>query len=135
MYRVALLLAAGLLSACNPLEADLGLKVSKAGPGLTIQNVGTGPIEIKDITVNDRPDCTTIRLHTHALPRAAAEFKTAYGDGHTAWFVEQAVVVLLPWASRDKKILQVGDKKTWDQACDVVRATVKTDRGTETFHW
>jgi hypothetical protein len=40
--------------------SDAPIQVGSQGVTLTIQNVGSDPIKILDITVNERPDCTAL---------------------------------------------------------------------------
>jgi hypothetical protein len=97
--------------------------------GIKIQNLGKGKIEIKDIAINDREDCT--KVSGYIVDRLQVEIKKFSGDLHRLWFVMQVV----PPDPNAKIILDVGDEGSWFPYCQVVRATIKTDRGTATYEW
>jgi hypothetical protein len=143
---VLLLLAATVLASCSE-ENDLGLKVKKSTKmvtapggsvtqqGMTVQNVGgAGKIEIKDITINDREDCT--RISDTAELYFKDEARRFSGDLHRLWFIMQVVPTLTTDLNPNAKIaLDVGDEGFWSSQCQITRATIKTDRGTETYEW
>ncbi len=151
-------------------STDLGLAVTKSEGGakgevLTISNRGKAKIEIQDITINDRDDCTMVGMDfVFAALSEDGEFKKLKAELqdaskrdplllHNMWFTYKtnsmtAVVIgsalgnnlqskgriLLPKMLANRKfVLDVGDRESWQQGCGIIRATVKTDRGTQTY--
>jgi hypothetical protein len=72
---------------------------------LSIQNVGSEPITIRHLSVNDRPDCK----------------------------IERPPIDLLVAPPGEARTLKVGDAADWIVYCSIVRLTVETDRGTATY--
>jgi hypothetical protein len=151
----------------NSLEAPKGvtrqvtetaLQVYTQGPFLVIKNVGRQPVEIIDITVNDRDECTT-------LSNVSTELDKNYL--HKLWVTKwegnwkliqvgppisvqnmfpkmQALVIdnkLVDAAtggpvSPEPRKLNVGDVVAWGISCmqsEIVRTTIKTDVGVFTY--
>jgi len=75
------------------------------GKVLEITNVGTKPIKLTGLTVNDRPDCKVYRLD-------------AMLGNNTPLF---------------PSILKVGDEISIAGSCQVVKATVETDQGSSSY--
>jgi hypothetical protein len=75
------------------------------GKALDITNVGSTPITITKITINDRADCP---IHF------------AFNDDITK-------------QPNPKGKLDVGEKATYSSSCRIIRAKVETDQGSETF--
>jgi hypothetical protein len=139
------------------------------GGALTISNVGKSKIEILDITVNDRSDCTMVGMdflfevaseRDVGLIKLKAEMQDASERDpallHRMWFQYKtnsmmAIVIAGVFGNKlaergggkdfatqianRKFVLDVGDEETWRQGCQIVRATVNTDRGTQTYTW
>jgi hypothetical protein len=81
------------------------LKVQARVGSLSIQNVGSEPITIRHLSVNDRPDCK----------------------------IERPPIDLLVAPPGEARTLKVGDAADWIVYCSIVRLTVETDRGTATY--
>jgi hypothetical protein len=80
------------------------LKVQTQAGLLSIQNIGSEPIIIRHLSVNDRSDCTTERSHLDLFAPP--------GETPT---------------------LKVGDAAAWIVYCPVVKLTVETNLGTSTY--
>jgi hypothetical protein len=80
------------------------LKVQTQAGLLSIQNIGSNPIIIRHLSVNDRSDCKGERSHLDLFAPP--------GETPT---------------------LKVGDAAAWIVYCAIVRLTVETDRGTATY--
>lgn len=92
-----------LVSSSSSVELELTRKYSD-GTVVEIINVGSTPIKITKVTINDRPDCT-IRLFD-----PLKDSKGVPAD------------------------LKVGDKvELWSTSCRIVRANVETDKGSRTY--
>jgi hypothetical protein len=81
----------------------IGAILASDGLALLVLNVGTKPITIRSMTVNDRADCTVERI--------------SYGTGPN------------PLPAK----LKVGDKIMLLSSCRVIRASVQTDQGSNTY--
>lgn len=81
----------------------IGAILASDGLGLLVLNVGTKPITINSMTVNDRADCTVERM--------------SFGTGPN------------PLPAK----LNVGDKIMLLSSCRVIRAFVRTDQGSNTY--
>jgi hypothetical protein len=81
------------------------LKVQARVGSLSIQNVGSEPITIRHLSVNDRPDCK----------------------------IERPPIDLLVAPPGEARTLKVGDAADWIVYCPVVRLTVETNLGTATY--
>lgn len=73
------------------------------GKVLEMTNVDSKPIKLLRITINDRPDCSVSRLS----------------------FVDNSP--LFP------TVMRVGDQLSLMSSCQIVRATVETDQGSNTY--
>ena len=96
-------------SALNSSSADLRLELelgsaSLFGSPLSIRNVGSGPVTVVGLRINERHDCTF-----NQLSGLSGEMKT------------------LP------KELKVGDSVFGYSSCGVVRVVVETDRGSSAY--
>jgi hypothetical protein len=84
------------------------LKVETRGGLLSIQNIGSEPITIRHLSVNDRSDC--------GMQRSPID------------------LILGPVAPPgEAPTLKVGDVADWNVYCPIVRLTVETDRGTAAY--
>jgi hypothetical protein len=68
-------------------------------------NTGSKPAKLIRITINDRPDCTIYRLS----------------------FVDNSP--LFP------STMKIGDRVTLAGSCQIIRAMVETDQGSNTYHF
>jgi hypothetical protein len=100
-------LAIALLGSYNPVDLELTRRdlfdAAHDGKVLDITNAGTKPIKLIAITINNRPDCRIYRLS----------------------FVDNSA--LFP------STLKIGDQLTLAGSCQIVRATVETDLGSNTY--
>jgi hypothetical protein len=100
-------LAIGLLGSYNPVNLELIRRdlfdAQHDGKVLEITNAGSKPVKIISITINDRPDCTIYRLS----------------------FVDNSP--LFP------STLKIGDRVTLASSCQIIRATVETDLGSNNY--
>lgn len=134
-WWIALAFAGVLIGAVMCSGNTQNLKVSLTANGLEIVNVGTAPIRILDVIVNDRDDCSTFRGHN---PPFSKEYL------HKAWVANGEFMYM---GERDGKLyeigtnrilsteprtLQTGDAWNWVSYCfsKYVSATVTTDDGT-----
>jgi hypothetical protein len=78
---------------------------ARDGKVLEITNVGRKAITLVSVTINDRPDCNVYRLDA-ILGNNKPLFPT---------------------------ILNVGDKVSISGSCQIIRATVETDQGSNTY--
>jgi hypothetical protein len=107
-------------------DDDLGLELQvksfPLGSLLTIKNTGTGPTHILDVSINDREECSIFPY---------GQFQDQYSKAqiHQSWVNGDVPSSRAPMA----KELRVGDSISLEPPCGVVRVTVTTDRGTETF--
>jgi hypothetical protein len=96
-----------LIGSYNPVELELSranlFDADRDGKALEVLNVGKAPIKITNITINERADCTLSRL--------------SFVDGSK----------LLP------ADLKVGDKIALMSSCRIIRASVETDQGPNTY--
>jgi hypothetical protein len=105
---VAVVFAAIRLLGTNSPELELTRAEMWPGDGgkaLDITNVGSKPITITKITINDRADCS---VHF------------AFNDDITK-------------QPNPKGALDVGEKATYSSSCRIVRARVDTDQGSESY--
>jgi len=77
---------------------------------ITITNIAKEAVTVTDLIVNDRSDCK--------VSRSGIVNNNGY-----------AALGQVP----TKSTLKVGDQMTWSSGCNVVRVTVKTDQGSDTF--
>jgi hypothetical protein len=137
----------------------LALKLVSSDNSFSIQNVGTDPITILDVVVNDREDCSTVNVerieafvHTQyatedGMARLDKIKKSSKEDLHKLWVFTGGSLdvqldfskpyIALPsvigeWPGKPKT-LKVGDVEEWDTMCNIVRVGVKTDRGAATY--
>jgi uncharacterized membrane protein len=92
----------------NSLELELTRAEMWPGDGgkaLDITNVGSKPITVTKITINDRADCSV---------------RFAFNDDITK-------------QPNPKGTLDVGEKVTFSSSCRIVRARVETDQGSEVY--
>jgi hypothetical protein len=158
----ALLIGAGIvvvLVVATAQGESLALKLVSSANSFSIQNVGTDPITILDVVVNDRDDCSTVNVerieafvHTQyatadGMARLDKIKKSSKEDLHKLWvFTGGSLDVQLDFSKPyialpavigewpDKpKTLKVGDAEEWDTICNIVRVSVKTDRGSATY--
>jgi hypothetical protein len=86
------------------LRRDL-FDAAQDGRVLEITNVGERPIKLTNLKVNDRPDCTVYRLDA-ILGNAQPLFPST---------------------------LNVGDKLSISGSCQIIKATVETDQGSNFY--
>jgi hypothetical protein len=102
-------LAIGILGSYNPVDLELRRRdlfdAARDGKVLEITNVGRNPIKLVSLTINDRPDCNVYRLDA------------ILGNNEP----------LFP------STLNVGDKVSISGSCQIIRAVVETDRGSNTY--
>lgn len=114
--RNAVIIAIAIVVACTTLAvvglpgSDLGLKVeinSGSLTGVVVTNVGTRPITIRSITINNRKECAeSMKLYANAL-----------------------AIPSLP------RTIDVGDMTGVLSSCQVIRATIDTDRGSAEYNF
>ena len=96
-----------ILGSYNPVDLELIRRdlfdAAHDGKVLEMTNVGSKPVKLVRITVNDRPDCSVSRLS----------------------FVDNSP--LFP------SLMRVGDELSLVSSCQIVRATVETDQGSNTY--
>jgi hypothetical protein len=106
------ILAAGFLvvrifGSYNPVDLELVRRdlfdAAHDGKVLEMTNVGSKPVKLLRITINDRPDCSVSRLS----------------------FVDNSP--LFP------SVMRIGDQLSLVSSCQIVRATVETDQGSNTY--
>ena len=114
-------------------------------PTLSIRNIGEKPIAIQDISINDRPECTTIPSNILTPYGAIDEKQFNTNLRHQMWIVY--VVGASPSLEGDiasskikspPVVLQVGEEMRRKLFCpntSVANATVSTDEGTGTWRW
>ena len=90
---------------------------------LSIQNIGRARIEIIDLMINERMDCSSVRVNGWSLEDQHKGF--VYGTDYDSSF--KTVLKTQP------VILDIGDIHTWLMRCNPVRMTVVTDIGTQSF--
>ena len=102
-------LAIGIISSYNPVDLELRRRdlfdTARDGKVLEITNVGKKPIKLVSLTINDRPDCSVYRLDA------------ILGNNKP----------LFP------SILNVGDEISISGSCQIIRAAVETDQGSNTY--
>jgi hypothetical protein len=128
-----LLIVVGLLSG-----GDLGLEV-RAFPDntLVVKNIGNQPIKVIDMVVNQRQDCSAvapIELKEGLLIRQAYDVE----ERHKFWVNGFNYQRVAPFENRISSVnppteLNVGDTRRWQALCNIVRVTVTTDKGSETY--
>jgi hypothetical protein len=100
-------LAIVILGSYNSLDLELARRdlIDAAHDGKIIEmtNVGSKPVKLVHIAINDRPDCSVSRLS----------------------FVDNSP--LFP------SVMKIGDKISVLSSCQIVRATVETDLGSNTY--
>jgi hypothetical protein len=100
-------LAIGILGSYNPVDLELVRRdlfdAQHDGKVLEMTNTGSKPVKLIRITINDRPDCTIYRLS----------------------FVDNSP--LFP------ATLKIGDRVALASSCQIVRATVETDLGSNSY--
>jgi hypothetical protein len=136
-WWIAVALAAGLVSLAMCSDDDLHLKLTGTALGLQIINQDSTPVQIIDLVINGREDCSTYEIGRSTLSKEYL---------HKAWVANGAL--LLSLEEKDGKLyngtsalstqpttLRSGDVKFWVPPCNVelVSATVKTDRGSATY--
>jgi hypothetical protein len=104
------------------------LKLWAAGNSLTIQNVGSEPVTIRDLLINDRLDCSTVgvffRLYSDTSKRNPDEL-------HKFWVYGTHPVTGMPNAPTT---LSTGDVMNWQSPCSsVVRVQITTEKGTAAY--
>ena len=105
---VAAVLVAIRLLNTNSLDLELARAEMWPGDGgkaLDITNVGSKPITIVKIMINDRADCP---------------IRFAFNDDITK-------------QPNPKGTLEVGEQATYASSCPIIRAKVETDQGSETY--
>jgi hypothetical protein len=130
---VGLLIVVALLSDRTP-ELEV-----RAFPNnsLVIKNVGTQPIKITDVLVNERLECSAIS------PIELTErffIKKSYNvdERHKLWVSGFSYQQVGPLQNQISSINpptepDVGDSQRWQALCNIVRVTVTTDKGSETY--
>ena len=108
---------------------DLEVRTQKypARSGLIITNTGSDAVQIVDITLNDRPECT-MSLSQNA-PATSDEQR------HKAW-VANGLFAKLDIHSQAPRTLKIGESVQWLASCDdddIVRAEIRTDKGAGTY--
>jgi hypothetical protein len=118
-------------------STDLDLEV-RAFPDniFVIKNIGTQPIDVLDILVNERLDCSAI------APIELKEgflIKQPYGvqERHKFWVNGFNYQRVAPFENQIDSInpptaLNIGDSRRWQALCNM-RVTVTTDTGLETY--
>ena len=90
-------------------SSDLPLEVMIQGQGLSIENVGDLPIVIKEVGVNNLPECR---------PKQ---------------YTDQLLANPLSNSPQQPQKLKTGEKAVWLTQCNIVNVEVVTDQGSETF--
>jgi hypothetical protein len=92
-----------IVSSVSSVDLELTRKYSD-GTVIEILNVGSNPIKVTNVVINDRPDCKV------ALFDLLKDSKGVPAD------------------------LKVGDKiELWSPGCRIIRANVETDKGSRTY--
>lgn len=108
---IAPILMISLTACADPIRLQLTRKDMWPGDGgkaVEIVNTGSKPINIKKVTINDRTDCpaTLFTINDNLIKDSQANFTGP---------------------------IKVGDKITYFSSCRIIRTTVETDQGTETY--
>ncbi len=102
-------LAIGIYGSYNPVNLELVRRdlfdAQHDGKVLEVTNTGSKPVKLLRITINDRSDCNVCRLDA-ILGNSKPLFPST---------------------------LNVGDQLSISGSCQIVRATVETDLGTNTY--
>lgn len=110
-------LVIGLLVSINSPKLELK-RIGSDGKGVEVINVGTKPIAITKITINDRADCSVNTL----------------GQAFDKMGRLQSGVQANPANDQFRsETLAVGEKATYLSSCLIIRAEVETDSGTATY--
>src|SRR5882672_11409258 len=110
-----------IVSSYNPVELELALKGANSrddGKAVELTNVGAKPIALTKITINDRADCVVSTM------------------GQTFDRIGRIQSGAKPDPSNDQfkgATLGVGDKTTYISSCRIIRATIETDGGTNSY--
>ena len=140
---------------------NLNLEIRSRGNFLSVRNIGTEPIEITDVRINDRIECST--LSPWLTKELGMDAKYGVEDMHRFWVaglnannhyqylsdkddlrqsMQRSLAGPLEFPRRiypDVKSLEprriaVGDTVGWQSQCaSIVRVTIKTDRGSGTY--
>lgn len=139
---VGIIFIIGVIIALSFLDGGtLSLDVTTTEPGLpftqlNLKNTGTTPIIIKDVVVNDRPDCSTI-----ATPDATQRSLHSNDELHQLWMHGVSLPVDTSDPSKKQDInslktleIKIGDSYTVISPCNsIVRVNVVTDQGSATY--
>jgi len=127
--------------------SDLKVETSVVGfrTQFSIQNIGSNPVTVRDLLVNDRQDCSTLSVDV-PIPDDATRQRllsqlSPYSpeQQHTIWvygsYVQELILGRVELIARDQpQTLEVGDTFVWTTPCpSVVRLRVTTDGGTATY--
>ena len=130
---IGLLIVVGLLSG-----GDLGLEVRAFQDNtFVVKNIGNQPIKVIDLVVNERQDCSAvapIELKEGLLIRQTYDVQ----ERHKFWVNGYNYQRVAPYENRISSInpptvLNIGDSRRWQALCNIVRVTVTTDKGSETY--
>lgn len=110
IIAIAIVIAFATIAIVGSPGSDLGLRVetsSSSLAGVVVTNVGARPITIRSIMINNRKECAeSMKLYANALG-----------------------VPPLP------RTIDVGDKTGVLSGCQVIRATIDTDRGSAEYNF
>jgi hypothetical protein len=132
------ILALLLVAALKYQATESNLKVSATVQGLEITNVGTTPVRILDVVVNERDDCSTIGLTSNTFSKDYLH-KIWVADGTFMYIGEKDGSLFEIGTNRklsvEPRILKIGESAYWVPRCltNYVRVSVTTDGGTTTY--
>src|ERR1700722_9690626 len=116
-----LFLITSLIGITNSPKLELvrkGAWMGNDGHAVEITNVGTKPITITKVTINDRSDCSVQTL-AQVFDSNGRSASGAKPDPKNDQF--------------SSSTFNVGDRVSYISSCRVIRATVDTDQGTGTY--
>lgn len=138
-WWVALAFAGVLVSVVMCSGNNQNLKVSATARGLEIVNIGSAPVRILDVVVNDRDDCSTYKVTSPALSKEYLH-KVWVANGGFMYLTEKGGKLFElgstnHFLSDEPRTLKSGDSGYWVSYCltNYVSVKVTTDGGTSTY--
>jgi hypothetical protein len=130
---------------------------------IEIKNVGTAPIEIKDITINNRPECSISTLNNvitmtneqnhqawlkkiYCTPNGRSKMRQVGNEldqitiAPLFWMLANVCPAMIKdqtigWEINDRFVLEVGEAEVKPVICgDAIRISIITNHGTAEYH-
>jgi hypothetical protein len=146
---LAAVVSAAFLGMAKQSVAAAGLKVLALPGGLQVVNLDSKPVQVLDVIINGREECSTYVVNRPGLSFQIDETKYSKDHLHKLWVANGHVPFFWEWNGKlapngsdkilttEPRELKTGDEIFWKISCEseIVSATITTKTGATTYRF